>query len=192
MTPLATSEVFCLIDSAMDCMQEAMDLSQEQIEDVLHLRRLYLSRRALLAAERDSLLCKVHAAKPKQQYAADNLQQAMDVSARLRAIAVEDYTAYLKVACSVRRGVSPHILPARLRLIGRLSLQLGYASLLCALPCCVHAAFLQSGLLAVACAARFEMALYHAFFFRFAAASHGMLVPQLHLCTSGVHQQCMS
>ena len=80
-------------------------MSDDQIQDALYVRRLYLTRRGLLALEKEALLQKIHQADPEQASAADHLQQAMDVTARLRAIAVEDYTAYLKVACALRRGV---------------------------------------------------------------------------------------
>lgn len=83
-----------------------MALSEQQIQDLLLLRKLYLTRRGLLAVQRESLTRELHADSQPSLSASDMLTKVSDISAKLRQNAAEDYLAYIKIACAGRRGVS--------------------------------------------------------------------------------------
>ena len=82
-----------------------VDLSKDQIQDFLLLRRLYLTRRGLLAVEREALVADLHRASMHELSSTESFAKMVDVSAKLRQNAAEDYLAYIKVACAARRGV---------------------------------------------------------------------------------------
>lgn len=87
-------------------LQNLVALSQEQIQDFLLLRRLYLTKRSLLAVEREALVSDLHKASMHELNSTESFAKMVDVSAKLRQNAAEDYLAYIKVACAARRGVS--------------------------------------------------------------------------------------
>lgn len=74
------------------------------MQDILLLRKLYLTRRGLLAAQRDAIADEMKASS-KSLPSPDNLVKLSELSARLQQIAAEDYGAYVKIACAFRRGV---------------------------------------------------------------------------------------
>ena len=86
-----------------------MGLSEEQISDTLYLRRLYLTKRGLLAVERSKLMSEMHAAGSPDTAiptARESLDKLCGLASNLQQNAVEDYQIYIKVAAAVRRGVS--------------------------------------------------------------------------------------
>lgn len=80
-------------------------MSEEQISDLLYLRKLYLTKRGLLAAERGAMTLQMRNSDSWRHSPGDNLDRLSDLSSRLKENAAADYAAYLKIACSVRRGV---------------------------------------------------------------------------------------
>ena len=74
--------------------------------DASYARRLYLTRRALLAKERSDLFASMHASTSFLPDPSDGATSASDLAAKLRQNAVEDYEVYIKISCAMRRGVS--------------------------------------------------------------------------------------
>lgn len=89
-------------------LQDLLGLSEKQVCDILLLRKLYLNKRGLLAAQRDAVADEMKASS-KSLPNPDNLAKLSDMSARLQKIAAEDYGAYVKIACAFRRGVRPTV-----------------------------------------------------------------------------------
>ena len=87
--------------------QVLWESTEAQYQDLLYLRSLYLTKRASLAIERNSLT-KMHSscASSVSTYV-DGLFSGLNLSQMLRQNAVDDYSAYVKVAFAVRRGASP-------------------------------------------------------------------------------------
>ena len=82
------------------------NLSDDQIADLLHLRKLYLTRRCVLSYERKAIMRKLshidcHILNPTSRMA-----ELEDLTTALQQNAAEDYQMYYKVARSVYRGVS--------------------------------------------------------------------------------------
>lgn len=96
-------------------------MSDEQVQDALYLRRLYLTRRGQLAAEREAMTLQLHRLDAHQPPPEDKLNRLSDLSARLKNNAAADYTAYLKVACATRRGVGFLLSPRHILSSSRLS-----------------------------------------------------------------------
>ena len=86
-------------------LQILLGLSKEQIQDFLLLRKLYLTKRSLLATQREALIRELHQSS-SQLSASDILAKVLEISGKLRQNAAEDYLAYIKTACAARRGVS--------------------------------------------------------------------------------------
>lgn len=99
--------VSCISDAVCSQFQQVIwTHSESQYMDLLYLRSLYLTKRACLAFER-SALTKMHAKDPGMSGTyVDGLFSSLNFSELLRQNAVEDYSAYVKIAFAVRRGVS--------------------------------------------------------------------------------------
>ena len=87
-------------------LQGMLNLSEGQKADMLHLRRLYITRRCLHARERQALLSQAAACREQMPLPSDNLTQTSDLAAALQKNAADDYRVYHRVACAGRRGVS--------------------------------------------------------------------------------------
>lgn len=103
-----------LTDLAM-CVQRILGITKKQAQDLMYLRKLYLTQRGLLAADRGAMTIEMRNSDPQHSLPAahldrfeglSNLDRLSDLSSRLKANAAADYAAYLKIACAVRRGVS--------------------------------------------------------------------------------------
>lgn len=93
----------------MRIQQELLGLSDKQISDTLYLRRLYLTKRGLLAIERSKLMSEMHEASSPETAiptARESLDKLCGLASKLQQNAIEDYQIYIKVAAAVRRGVS--------------------------------------------------------------------------------------
>lgn len=97
--PVSLSIVLC-------CLQRMLNLSEEQKADMLHLRRLYITRRCLHAMERQALLTQAAVSRDQMPMPSDNLTQTSDLAAALQKNAADDYRVYHRTACAGRRGVS--------------------------------------------------------------------------------------
>ena len=83
-----------------------MNLTEAQRQDMMYLRRIYLTRRCLHAMERQALLARAAINRDQMPLPSDNLTHVSDLAARLQKNATEDYRVYHRVACAGRRGVS--------------------------------------------------------------------------------------
>ena len=75
------------------------------MEDMMHLRRLYLTKRCLLAFKRKAILAQTSVAGEKLVDVGNTTMHLSNVASKLKQNATDAYHAYLEVACAVRRGV---------------------------------------------------------------------------------------
>ena len=88
-------------------MQMVLNLSQAQVQDLLFLRRLNLTRRCTLSTERKALLHQMAASEAEAlNHRSDNLQAVSLMAAQLQQNAAEDRQVYYKLARALYRGVS--------------------------------------------------------------------------------------
>lgn len=87
-------------------MQSLVDLSREQLDDVLYVRQLYLTKRGLLAEVRNALVAQIHAVSGSILTAGDSATKLSSLTCELQQNAMQDYLIYIKVCAAVRRGVS--------------------------------------------------------------------------------------
>ncbi len=95
-----------LSQNADGVMQRILGFNEDQMQDFYYMRRLYLTRRAVLAQQRNTLIAQMNVSSGHLPDPSDSLNDATDFAAKLRQNAVEDYEVYVKVSCAVRRGVS--------------------------------------------------------------------------------------
>lgn len=79
--------------------------SEEQTQDLMLLRRLYVTRRGLHAMERRALISQTPVSQNQIPLPCDNLTQLSDLASQLKKNAENDYRVYHRVACAARRGV---------------------------------------------------------------------------------------
>ena len=86
-------------------LQSLLDLSVGQISDLMHLRRLYLTKRGLLAAQRRQLVSSIAFSDDQLRHPSDNSVDAADVGQSLKDNAREDQRVLYRVARVVWSGV---------------------------------------------------------------------------------------
>ena len=87
-------------------MQRLLAFSEEQMQDLMLLRRLYVTRRGLHAMERRALISQTPVSQNQIPLPCDNLTQLSGLASQLKKNAENDYRVYHRVACAARRGVS--------------------------------------------------------------------------------------
>jgi len=87
-------------------VQSLVELSREQLDDVLYVRQLYLTKRGLLAEARNALVAQIHAVSGSILTAGDSATKLCSLTCKLQQNAMQDYLIYIKVCAAVRRGVS--------------------------------------------------------------------------------------
>lgn len=87
-------------------MQSLLDLSEAQVDDALYIRRLYLTKRGLLAVERNALMAEMDTVNKAIPHATESLASVSNVASLLQNNAIQDYQVYIKVCAAMRRGVS--------------------------------------------------------------------------------------
>jgi len=93
-------------------MQMVLNLSQAQVQDLLFLRRLNLTRRCTLSTERKVLLHQMAASEAEAlDNRSDNLQAVSLMAAQLQQNTAEDRQVYYKLAKALYRGVSAPTCP---------------------------------------------------------------------------------
>lgn len=75
------------------------------MQDLMLLRRLYVTRRGLHAMERRALISQTPVSQNQIPLPCDNLTQLSDLASQLKKNAENDYRVYHRVACAARRGV---------------------------------------------------------------------------------------
>lgn len=86
-------------------LQGLLELSDEQVADLMHLRQLYLTKRGQLALQRRALVNSLACCDDQLVHPSDNSATAAEVAARLKDIAFEDQAVLYRVARSVWVGV---------------------------------------------------------------------------------------
>lgn len=86
--------------------QGLLELSEEQVADLMHLRHLYLTKRALLALQRKALIHTLASFDSQLVHPSDNSATAEEVAAHLKDIAFEDQAVLYRIARAVWVGVS--------------------------------------------------------------------------------------
>ena len=87
-------------------LQRLLSFSEEQMRDIMQLRRIYVTRRGLHAMERRALLSQAPVGHHHIPLPSDNLTQLSDLASQLKKNAADDYRVYHRIACALRRGVS--------------------------------------------------------------------------------------
>ncbi len=87
-------------------MQSLVGLSREQLDDVLYVRQLYLTKRGLLAEARNALVAEIHAVSGSILTAGGSATKLSSLTCKLQQNAMQDYLIYIKVCAAVRQGVS--------------------------------------------------------------------------------------
>ncbi|DBB11509.1 hypothetical protein WJX82_006916 [Trebouxia sp. C0006] len=81
------------------------NLSEDQTADLLHLRKLYLTRRCVLSLERKAIIRRLSQIDCHILNPTSCMAELQDLTGALQQNAAEDYQMYYKVARSVYRGV---------------------------------------------------------------------------------------
>ncbi len=93
------------LKTALVPLQKQAELSEQQVEDLLYLRRLYIHRRGALNLNREALVSKPYPSgsslHPQQE-----LDHVAELAAALKEIAMQDCKAYHLVSHAMCRGVS--------------------------------------------------------------------------------------
>lgn len=76
------------------------------MDDALYIRRLYLTKRGLLAVERNALMAEMDTVNKAIPHATESLASVSNVASLLQQNAIQDYQVYIKVCAAMRRGVS--------------------------------------------------------------------------------------
>ena len=91
-------------------LQEAMEHTEEQKADLMHLRRFFFSQLGQLSRDRKLLLSKMLGDNTldfmTQSHASDRLTEMTKWSEQLRDIASKEYRVYLQFCAAFYRGVS--------------------------------------------------------------------------------------
>ena len=89
-------------------MQESIQCTESQVQDVLYLRQLFYHKLGQLARERQSLLRNMMRHKMEMSHVSDKLSETTRWSDELRENGAEEYRAYLQFTSVYLRGVCLH------------------------------------------------------------------------------------
>ena len=91
-------------------LQVVLNLSESQVQDLLFVRRLNLTKRCILSAERKALMQRMAASEADAlDNRSDHLQTVSLLAAQLQQNTAEDRQVYYKLAKALYRGVRPLI-----------------------------------------------------------------------------------
>ena len=88
-------------------MQAILDLSRDQLEDLMLLRQLYITRRHLLNETQSKLMA---GGQQKSAHPLDSVMRMSDLAAQLVENAAEEHTLLYKVSRAFYCGVGQHCL----------------------------------------------------------------------------------
>lgn len=83
---------------------KTLELSHEQVKDLLQLRRLYISKRAQLMNSREQLMEQMRNAG-SGLHPGDVMTRVSRLATKLKMTAAEDYRVYNRTVCALLRGV---------------------------------------------------------------------------------------
>ncbi len=87
-------------------VQSAIDLTEAQQLDLMHLRRLLYGRLGQLLRERKALLSRVHSDTLDPYWTRETVPGAAQVAEQLKANGIAEYKTYMQFASTFFRGVS--------------------------------------------------------------------------------------
>ena len=82
-------------------LQRLLSFSEEQMQDIMLLRRIYVIRRGLHATERRQILAQAGVSHHYLPLPNDNLARSSDLATQIKNNARDDYRVYHRVACGV-------------------------------------------------------------------------------------------
>ncbi len=91
--------------TAVVTLQKQADLSEQQVEDLLYLRPLYIHRRGALNLKREALVSKPYPSS-STLHSQQELDHVAELAAVLKEVAMQDSKAYHLVSHATCRGVS--------------------------------------------------------------------------------------
>ena len=86
-------------------LQAAMQYSEAQIQDLLHLRQLFVHRMGQLARERKALLENMAHCNMTSNHICDKVSEMTKWSELLRANGAEEHSSYMQILTASGRGV---------------------------------------------------------------------------------------
>ena len=86
-------------------MQESMQYTERQVQDIMYLRRLFYHKLGQLARERQALLHNMMHNRMDMGHVSDKLTETDRWSIELRENGAEEYRAYLQFLSVYMRGV---------------------------------------------------------------------------------------
>ena len=89
-------------------LQNNVELSEAQIQDLLHLRKLFCGKIGQLGRARRNLLSQLPSESIGISHASDKLDQVTSLAEQLKANGSEEYRTYMQFASTFYRGVSVH------------------------------------------------------------------------------------
>ncbi|KAL3132930.1 hypothetical protein ABBQ38_006844 [Trebouxia sp. C0009 RCD-2024] len=94
-----------LPDSFYEDLLNAVELSEAQIQDLLHLRRLFCGKIGQLGRARKALMSQLPSESIGASHASDKLDQVTSLAEQLRANGSEEYRTYMQYASTFYRGI---------------------------------------------------------------------------------------
>ena len=89
------------------CLQVALDLTEAQKQDILHLRNLFYGKLSALATRRRELLHQVPAdAAETSLHASSRLADIMSIAQQLQDNSVAEFKVFMQLSSAYSRGVS--------------------------------------------------------------------------------------
>ena len=87
--------------------QNLLGLTEDQVQDLMLMRQLYLTKRGLLVMERKALVDQMASGDGGMPHPSDNITRMADLATCLKENAAEDHHVHRKVARAAFRGVRP-------------------------------------------------------------------------------------
>lgn len=88
--------------------QSLLALTEDQVQDLMLMRQLYLTKRGLLAMERKALVTQMASGDGVMPHPSDNITKMADLATCLKENAAEDHYVHRKVVRAAFRGVRVH------------------------------------------------------------------------------------
>jgi len=95
----------CRLQPYSHCVQRLLNLSDDQLQDMMLLRRLYLARRHLLAVKRSEVMASTQEQMP---HPIENVTRMSDLAGQLKDNASEDHHLLYNMSRAFYCGVSDH------------------------------------------------------------------------------------
>ena len=86
-------------------LQSLLALTEDQVQDLMLMRQLYLTKRGLLAMERKALVDQMGSGDGAMPHPSDNITKMADLATCLKENAAEDHYVHRRVARAAFRGV---------------------------------------------------------------------------------------